>query len=77
MSNSDTQYIKAAIRWCELILSKVDINKTPIFLKAYSSLLYKSGQIDLAIKSLEKYLQLSPYPDSDAEKELEKMRTAN
>lgn len=76
-TNTEAKHIKSAIGWCELILSRTDINKTPVFLRAYSSLLYKAGHKDLAIKSLEKYLSLSSSPDSEAEKELMEMRSAN
>lgn len=77
MSGGSAEQIRSAISWCELILSRADSRKTPIFLKAYSSLLYKDGQKDGAIKSLEKYLSLISSPDSEAEKELGIMKSAN
>lgn len=69
----DAQHYKSAIKWCEIIMDGEDMSKKPWTLKNYSTLLYKTGQKDLAIKSMEKYIK---YVDNDenAINELKEMR---
>ncbi|MES2457392.1 MAG: thioredoxin family protein [Bacteroidota bacterium] len=73
-SCEDPEYFKAAIGWSNVILSSIDKTKMPQYLTAYAYLLYKSGQKDMALKTMEEYLGLITYTDEDASKKLEKMK---
>lgn len=73
-SQASAGCIQEAIKWFEQILTMDE--KTPLCLKTYSYLLYKSGQKDLAIRSMGKFIERTPIPPAvnDAGKDIAKMK---
>ncbi|MES2457406.1 MAG: DUF255 domain-containing protein [Bacteroidota bacterium] len=74
LSVNDPEICKEAIKWCNIIQASTDKSKQPRFLTTYAYLLYKSGQKDAAIKTMEEYFGLIKDADEDANKKLEKMK---
>jgi thioredoxin-related protein/tetratricopeptide (TPR) repeat protein len=72
-SSDDKECIKAAMSWAK-IADEADTSHNPGYKITYANLLYKSGEKDEAIKSIEKIIATYPTTKDELSQQLDKMK---